>query len=233
MKEKPAARGAALAVALALLLLAAVVAAVLMSSPGENQVNGSDDETRSEQGTVRNNTTTTPNPGNPSSGSTGGRKTNPSRPTDHTGAGPGASAPSLPSGDAASHEGKARLTTTVSGQSYTIEVAVSVKLDQAGGYSFAYAGTGTVPVNLGADVAATADYAVNGSFSGTLDGEAFSGSGPATIQATVKVPGMSPQSGNSTEQLTIKGSMHEVDGGGLEGDFAGGSYAGTFWADAV
>jgi hypothetical protein len=232
MNGKPAARGAALAVALALLLLFAVVAAVLVYSPGESQVNGSDDETRSDQGAVRNNTTT-PNPGTSSSGSTGGRTNNPSGPRDHTGPGPGAPAPPLPSGEAASHEGKASLTTTVSGQSYTIEVAVSIKLDQAGGYSFAYDGTGTVPVNLGADVAATADYTVNGSFSGTIDGEAFSGSGPAAIQATVKVPGMSPQSGNSTEQLTIKGSMHEVDGGGLEGDFAGGSYAGTFWADAV
>ena len=229
MNDKPAVRGAALAAVLALLLLCVIVAAVLISSPGEGQLNGSDDV--SEQGAVRNNATT-PNSGSPSSGFTGGRTTNPSGSRDHTAPGPGATA-SLPSGEAASHEGKARLTTMVSGQSYTIEVAVSIKLDQAGGYSFAYAGTGTVPVNLGADVAATADYTVDGNFTGNLDGEAFSGAGPATIQATVKVPGMSPQSGNSTEQLTIKGNMHEVDGGRLEGDFAGGSYAGTFWADAV
>ncbi len=229
MKDRHAARGAALATVLALLLLFTIVAVILVSGPAESQVNGSSDELYSGQGT------TPKNPTSPSTnpGTSGGKSTNPSKPRNQTGPGPGAPAPSLPSGEAASHEGSATLTTTVSGQSYTIEVAVSVKLDQAGGYSFAYSGAGTVPVNFGANVGAIAEYTVNGSFSGTLDGEAFSGSGPASIQATVQVPGMSPQSGKTTEQLTIKGSMHEVGGGRLEGDFVGGSYAGTFWADAV
>lgn len=234
MNDRSTVRGAVLAVVLAMLLLTAVVAAVLYSPPPESQADGSSDETWSQEGTARNNATTpSTNPGSSSSNPSGGRTTSPSKPRNQTGPGPGANTPTLPSGEAASHVGKASLTTMVSGQSYTIEVAVTIKLGEEGDFAFAYAGTGTVPVNLGADVAATADYTVEGNFSGSLSGESFSGNGPATIQATVKIPGVSPQNGNSTEQLTIKGTMHEGEEGRLEGDFSGGSYSGTFWADAV
>lgn len=231
MNDKLAVRaGAVLAVVLAMLLLAVIVASVLVSVPVESQENGAGDGVQSGSGsTTRNGTTPPPNPGS----SSGGKPAVPSKPKNQTRPGPGAPNPPLPSGEAASHVGKADLTTSVSGQTYTIEVAVSIKLDETGGFSFAYEGTGTVPVNLGADIAATADYVVKGSFDGTLNGESFSGNGPATIQATIKIPGTSPQSGNSTEQLTIEGSMHKVEGGRLEGDFTGGSYSGTFRADAV
>lgn len=141
--------------------------------------------------------------------------------------------PPLPSGEPATHYGEARLTTVVSGQTFTVDVGITVRLDGAGGFLFAYAGTGTVPVYMAPGVAATADYGISGSFDGTIEGEAFSGSGPAAIQATVAIPGMSPQGGGSTEQLTIRGTMRETEEGRLEGEFTGGSYSGTFRAEAV
>ncbi len=88
-------------------------------------------------------------------------------------------------------------------------------------------------MNIGPGVAVNADYAIYGDFTGAVDGEAFTGTGPATIKATVTVPGMSPQSGGSTEQLVIQGTMRETEEGRLEGEFVGGSYSGTFWAESV
>lgn len=147
-----------------------------------------------------------------------------------SGPGPGAESPPLPSGEPATHEGTALMTAMVSGQTFKIEVAVTVKLDGSGGFAFAYAGTGTVPVSLGADVAATADYKVGGSFTGTVNDGAFTGNGPAAVEATVNIPGMAPQSGSTTQQLTITGNFHEAGDGIIEGEFNGGTYTGTFRA---
>lgn len=146
------------------------------------------------------------------------------------GPGPGAENPPLPSGDTATHTGTALMTAMVGGQTFKIEVAVTIKLDSMGGFAFAYAGTGTVPVSLGGNVNATADYQVGGDFTGTVSGEAFTGSGPANVQATVNMPGMAPQSGSSTQQLNITGTMHDAGNGVIEGDFSGGAYTGTFRA---
>jgi hypothetical protein len=144
-----------------------------------------------------------------------------------------AAPPPLPAGETATHQGQARLTTVVSGQNFSVDVGITIKMDGADGFLFAYAGTGTVPVNMGPGVAVTADYAISGNFTGAVDGEAFTGTGPATVQATVTIPGMGPQRGGSTEQLVIRGTMRETEGGRLEGEFVGGSYSGTFWAEPV
>lgn len=216
---------------LVLSVLAAILVAVLFvtiftgSGDNESDVAGQDD---SEVETTEEIVTT--NPGGPGTTTNAGISMEEYEQAVATGPGAGTENPPLPSGEPATHKGTALMTAMVSGQTFKIEVAVTVKLDGAGGFVFAYAGTGTVPVNLGANVAATADYQVGGTFTGTVSDGAFTGSGPAAVQATVNMPGMAPQSGNTTEQLTITGSLHEAGEGVIEGNFAGGAYSGTFRA---